>query len=347
VSKNRKSTRGTALILLHDHFIEPKRSSLTGEIKVKNLKRVVLVSLSAFTIAPSLAMAASTTLSAFITADDYVAPSNWEYKDIVTAPNSGFAEINISETGTLDDTGLTVDMFGAASAGLGWLRSSSSAYERPVGSTSDYDADFEVASQASWVEQDIVVSSPYPNLDGNWGVAYANVAINGQISSQSGAWEVALGFIQSGPAYVSFETPTGWSQENNFFSNGPGLESSFAGDSDISIVVPIELHFRFGSEFDFGLGLVTLAGATADGDMFAPSWSTVDFGHTLTWGGIDRITDADGNELSGVTFTTASNFDFYAPAIAPAIPEPQTWVMMLAGFGLIGALARKRHLAMR
>ena len=101
------------------------------------------------------------------------------------------------------------------------------------------------------------------------------------------------------------------------------------------------------ASFDFGLGLVTLAGATADGDMFAPSWSTVDFGHTLTWGGIDRITDADGNELSGVTFTTASNFDFYAPAIAPAIPEPQTWVMMLAGFGLIGALARKRHLAMR
>jgi ring-1,2-phenylacetyl-CoA epoxidase subunit PaaE len=45
-------------------------------------------------------------------------------------------------------------------------------------------------------------------------------------------------------------------QENNFFNNGPGLESSFAADSDISIVVPIELHFRFDSAFDFGLGLL-------------------------------------------------------------------------------------------
>jgi hypothetical protein len=188
----------------------------------------------------------------------------------------------------------------------------------------------------------MVVSSPYPNLDGNWGVAYASVSIDGQIRSQGGIWEVGLGFIQSGPAFVSFETPTGWSQENNFFRNGPGLESSFAADSDISIVVPIELHFRFDSAFDFGLGLVTLAGATADGDMFVPSWSTVDFGHTLTWGGIDRITDANGNELSGVTFTTASNFDFFAPAIAPTVvPLPQTWIMMLTGLWMIRSAKRR------
>jgi hypothetical protein len=329
--------------------------NVKGEVKMTkliNLKRVVLVSLSAFTVAPALAMAASTTLSALITADEFVRSPTWEYKDVVTAPNSGSAVLSISERGTIDNTGLAVDMFGTASAGVGWVRSNSSAYEVPVGSTDEYNSDYHVQTLASWVEHDMVVSGTSTSLNGTWGVAYGSVAINGQIRSQDGFWEVGLGFIQAGPAYVSYDTPTGWDTGNSFFGNGPGVDSqsqSLIGDEatnigngDISILVPIELHFRFGSEFDFGLGLVTLAGATADGDMFAPSWSTVDFGHTLTWGGIDRITDANGNELSGVTFTTASNFDFFAPAIAPTVvPLPQTWIMMLTGLWMIRSAKRR------
>jgi hypothetical protein len=36
----------------------------------------------------------------------------------------------------------------------------------------------------------------------------------------------------------------------------------------------------------------------------------------------------DGSSLQGITF-------------APTVPEPATWAMMLAGFGLIGGVARR------
>ena len=309
--------------------------------KLINSKRLGLIFFTAFMVAPPLAMAATTSFGALVSTSSDVRNSNWEYFNGGTYPNFGSARISISETGSVDDTGLAVDMTGAASAGPGWLRSSSIARERPVSGVGN--GYFEVGSYASWVEKDMVISAPsIPNLYDDSGVAYASVAIDGRIASQGGTWQVGLGFIQSGPAYVSFETPVGWSMENNFFGNGPGLDSSADGDVSYSIVVPIELHFRFGREFDFGLGLITVAGATADGDMYGLSSSTVDFGHTLTWGGIKKITDADGNEVIGATLAAGSSFDYFAPAIAPAIPEPETYAMMLAGLGLIGGVALRR-----
>lgn len=32
------------------------------------------------------------------------------------------------------------------------------------------------------------------------------------------------------------------------------------------------------------------------------------------------------------------------PMVTGAVPEPSTWAMMLAGFGLVGALVRRRRL---
>ena len=40
-----------------------------------------------------------------------------------------------------------------------------------------------------------------------------------------------------------------------------------------------------------------------------------------------------------ITFT-------YNPTISAAVPEPATWAMMLAGFGLIGSGMRRRNAVM-
>jgi hypothetical protein len=74
----------------------------------------------------------------------------------------------------------------------------------------------------------------------------------------------------------------------------------------------------------------------ASGSNFA------DFSHTLTWGGVGSvydatthqwITDLNLNSTLGVNWSTASS--------AP-VPEPATYAMLLAGLGLMCAVARRR-----
>ncbi len=49
----------------------------------------------------------------------------------------------------------------------------------------------------------------------------------------------------------------------------------------------------------------------------------------------------DGAEVSSVQFSSSQNA-FELDTVAAAVPEPATWVMLLAGFGLVGMTARRR-----
>lgn len=55
------------------------------------------------------------------------------------------------------------------------------------------------------------------------------------------------------------------------------------------------------------------------------------------------ITADAGETITGLTFrSTGVAFEFDTIA-ASAVPEPQTWAMLIAGFGLVGVAARKRR----
>jgi len=47
---------------------------------------------------------------------------------------------------------------------------------------------------------------------------------------------------------------------------------------------------------------------------------------------------------SGVAFTPGGWGNQYYVSVTGAIPEPQTWAMLLAGLGIVGAVARRRRL---
>ena len=64
------------------------------------------------------------------------------------------------------------------------------------------------------------------------------------------------------------------------------------------------------------------------------SYSMCDFGHTA------RV----GLEVpNGVSFTSDSGVFLTAANGVPAVPEPATWALMLAGFGVIGGVAKRRR----
>ena len=63
--------------------------------------------------------------------------------------------------------------------------------------------------------------------------------------------------------------------------------------------------------------------------------------HSFDWGGI-VTTDADGTRLA-TDVASASGFD-YSRHASGFIPEPTSWALLVTGFGLVGAIARRRTL---
>lgn len=69
--------------------------------------------------------------------------------------------------------------------------------------------------------------------------------------------------------------------------------------------------------------------------------AVADFGHTLKWLGLDRVTLADGTPYTGgFTITSASGFD-YGQALA--VPEPASAGSLVAGLLLLAGLRRRRE----
>ena len=85
--------------------------------------------------------------------------------------------------------------------------------------------------------------------------------------------------------------------------------------------------------------------------------SNLDFGNQNFVGGAGRnrrlvVTAGPGETIHGLRFWArgaAFEFDDFAATLAPvpeflagSVPEPQSWAMLIAGMGLVGAVARRR-----
>ncbi len=133
----------------------------------------------------------------------------------------------------------------------------------------------------------------------------------------------------------------GWNYCASAYSDShPGLNSFY---SDLTPVITLHIPVIFGFQTGLSYTLDVLAGAfvsTRPGENASSVDSFVDY--TLSWGGITGVFDSSGNTVLDFTDTSMSGFDYYQQTAA--IPEPETYAMLLAGLGLLGVAARRRKL---
>ncbi len=145
------------------------------------------------------------------------------------------------------------------------------------------------------------------------------------------------------------------------YDTGSGLDFYFQFTNNASSVNGIE---RFGL-YDFsslGTAVVDVFQTSAAFDIFVNGTETADYADRSSLGviGISFVPNGLSKILPGTTsftqivrtnarFYEAGNFGLLdgigdnAAGFAPAVPEPETYAMFLAGLGLMGAIARRRR----
>jgi hypothetical protein len=69
-----------------------------------------------------------------------------------------------------------------------------------------------------------------------------------------------------------------------------------------------------------------------------------DLGHTITWEGFTSIVADGGLALAGPTLSSDSGTNYLVPyAAAAAVPEPHSWMLVLAGLTALGLSSRRRR----
>ena len=128
-----------------------------------------------------------------------------------------------------------------------------------------------------------------------------------------------------------------WSLSTDFYNGSGQNDASAIINDSVNFAIPVAL----GQSFSFGVYGYALAGMRSASGVPGISTAATDFSHTVTWGGVVGIYDANGQRLSDVSLTSASGADWTRSFAAP-VPEPDTYAMMLAALGLLGFQARRK-----
>ena len=154
----------------------------------------------------------------------------------------------------------------------------------------------------------------------------------------------------------SFETGdfTGWTQfgdtsftgvQSGFFNENPTDGSFQAVFGPINGIGGISQTFASAGTYTVSFDLANIDG----------SFSSVDFGGVNLLSGVGNsgyisysfTTTVGANSV--LSFSFANQPDYYSldnVSVTSNVPEAATWAMLIAGFGLVGAAARRRQVAL-
>lgn len=171
----------------------------------------------------------------------------------------------------------------------------------------------------------------------NWTTTSQGYGSNlGQPTSAS--FQVALSAVQTGK--INYGDIT------NIQMTYPGLTfnaftATSGGLDNATFVNPLTGALIY-HDVDQGLGVVAYQGG-----LFSDSFLSITIGNRYSPFGAPLTSVADqfnalknGSPFAG--FPTAGYWTATMPAVTPSVPEPATWAMMIAGFGMVGGALRRR-----
>jgi hypothetical protein len=109
------------------------------------------------------------------------------------------------------------------------------------------------------------------------------------------------------------------------------------GLPDGKVTVDFLIPFTSGQ----ALSIIGALSCNARGNL---TTAVCDAGNSAYWGGIRAVTDGNGNVLNDWSVTSGSGTNWQQSFIPTtgAVPEPAAWATLIAGFGLVGAMQRRR-----
>lgn len=130
----------------------------------------------------------------------------------------------------------------------------------------------------------------------------------------------------------------GWVYCNLLYS---GYEGTF-GYSNMPSTVQLSIPVLFGYQTSLSYTLELFAYPSAssfDGGLGIAADGFVDYSHTLSWGGITGVYDANGNPVLNFTASSTSGFDYLTSATVP-LPSA-IWLLCSGLLGLFGLVRRR------
>nr|WP_328831792.1 PEPxxWA-CTERM sorting domain-containing protein [Thermaurantiacus tibetensis] len=169
------------------------------------------------------------------------------------------------------------------------------------------------------------------------GSAWQGVAEVGLVAFRGGSSPAGYGLIRDGARLLGplDQVILLRNEESRFEGNEPVGLSGFG----FQLVMP----FWIGQPLAFELSVRCIVSANFILFDDARGTAQCDAGRTLGIRGLSAVTDFAGRPLAVSSITAASGFDYGFRMVPPpaVIPEPGTWALLVAGFGLVGAASRR------
>lgn len=136
-------------------------------------------------------------------------------------------------------------------------------------------------------------------------------------------------------------------------SNGVTTNQSLPGQLIPSFNIQTLAAIRVDNDVPFSLQATARCEVTTGGR----SRGTCTAGDGFRWGGIAGVTDLNGNALTNWQLSSLSGLNYGSglpllPGVAQGpdfrppvggVPEPASWAMLMGGFGMVGAMQRRRR----
>lgn len=185
--------------------------------------------------------------------------------------------------------------------------------------------------------------------------AMAEASISDMISITGGAGLSQVKIVYGLDGLFDQSADSGWHSYGavNIFGNGGffHFEHHYASDQMFDMQLSTDFIDVVDSQFLLDVSLRVEAGFELTPNIFfedsgiVPGGSVLaDFGNSLTIAKIFGF-DANGNEVL-ITSALGSDGTLLPFATGPAtgaVPEPTTWAMLIAGFGMVGFMSRRRR----